>query len=148
MTTIELHAEICKYLTDLYERKKHDYGDSFHKIYLEEGLAMSRIRLGDKFSRFKNLSKMSGTQTRSGMEMLNNGIIMLSDNLTPEEKIDYIMKHNDQAKVTDESIVDTLLDLANYAIMTVIELEREKREKPIEDWKKDSDDKKGEINNG
>ena len=140
MTNVELHAEICKYLTDLYERKNHDYGDSFHKIYLEEGLAMSRIRLGDKFGRFKTLSKNSENQKDSGMTMLNNGIVMLSDNLTPEEKIEYVKKHDEQAKVTDESIVDTLLDLANYAIMTVMELEIEKREKPLEDWDKGLDD--------
>ena len=34
-----------------------------------------------------------------------------------------------QAQVQDESIRDTLLDLANYAIMTVIEMELEKGEK-------------------
>lgn len=33
------------------------------------------------------------------------------------------------AQVQDESIRDTLLDLANYAIMTVIEMELEKGEK-------------------
>lgn len=32
------------------------------------------------------------------------------------------------AQVRDESIRDTLLDLANYAIMTVIEMELEKGE--------------------
>lgn len=137
MTNVELHAEICKYLTDLYERKNHDYGDSFHKIYLEEGLAMSRIRLGDKFGRFKTLSKNSEIQ-KSDIKT-SDGIIMLFDGLTPEEKMEYIKKHDDQAKVTDESIVDTLLDLANYAIMTVMELEIEKREKPLKDWEKGLD---------
>lgn len=48
---------------------------------------MARIRLGDKFSRFKTLSR-GGEQ-----------------------------------KVNDESIRDTLIDLANYAIMTVLEME-------------------------
>ncbi len=81
------HKKICDYLNDLYERKNHDYGDSFHQTFLEEGMAMPRIRLGDKFSRFKTLT-------------LNN-----------------------EQKVEDESIRDTLLDLANYAIMTVIEMD-------------------------
>ena len=81
------HAEICKEINDLYERKNHDYGDSFHQTFVEEGMAMARIRLGDKFSRFKTLSR-SGEQ-----------------------------------KVNDESIRDTLIDLANYAIMTVLEME-------------------------
>jgi hypothetical protein len=49
-------------------------------------MAMPRIRLSDKFNRFKTLSKTNQL-------------------------------------VNDESIKDTLLDLANYAIMTVLEIE-------------------------
>lgn len=30
--------------------------------------------------------------------------------------------------VSDESVVDTLLDIANYAIMTVIEMQRSEQE--------------------
>lgn len=80
-----IHAAICTDLTQLYERKNHDYGDSFGKSYTEYGMAMPCIRLEDKLNRLKSL-------TRSG-----------------------------NAQVSDESIDDTLLDLANYAIMTVIE---------------------------
>ncbi len=82
------HADICAEMHALYDRKNRDYGDSFHLSYLEEGLAMSRIRLGDKFNRFKQLSRNPDTQS-----------------------------------VKDESIRDTLIDLANYAIMTIIEME-------------------------
>ena len=89
MTNVEMHTAICTALTDLYARKNHDYGDSFHTSYIEEGMAMPRIRLGDKFNRFKTL-----TRTKKVL-------------------------------VGDESIRDTLLDLANYAIMTLIEMERE-----------------------
>lgn len=85
------HKAICDGLNSLYDRKNHDYGDSFHQTFVEEGLAMSRIRLGDKFSRFKTLSRISPTDSTQ--------------------------------QVTDESIRDTLLDLANYAIMTVLELD-------------------------
>lgn len=85
-TNIDRHKAICEELTALYARKNHDYGDSFHQSFVEEGMAMARIRLGDKFSRFKTLSQ--------GTEQL----------------------------VADESIRDTLLDLANYAIMTLMEL--------------------------
>lgn len=84
---VELHRYICEEINKLYERKNHDYGDSFHQTFVEEGMAMARIRLGDKFSRFKTLSR-GGEQ-----------------------------------KVNDESIRDTLIDLANYAIMTVLEME-------------------------
>lgn len=87
-TNIRLHTEICEELKDLYKRKNADYGDSFHKTFIEEGMAMARIRLTDKLERFKRLTK-SGEQN-----------------------------------VKDESIRDTLIDLANYAIMTIVELER------------------------
>ena len=93
MDRIELHKQICEQLTDLYARKNHDYGDSFHLSYIEEGMAMPRIRLGDKFNRFKTLSR------------------------------------NVEICVDDESVKDTLIDLANYAIMTLIEMEREHYEK-------------------
>ena len=82
---VEHHARICEEINKLYERKNHDYGDSFHQTFAEEGMAMAR--LGDKLSRFKTLSR-GGEQ-----------------------------------KVSDESIRDTLIDLANYAIMTVLEME-------------------------
>ena len=87
LSKVQHHAEICKEINDLYERKNNDYGDSFHQTFGEEVMAMARIRLGDKFSRFKTLSR-GGEQ-----------------------------------KVNDESIRDTLIDLANYAIMTVVEME-------------------------
>ena len=86
-TKVQLHREICEEINDLYARKNHDYGDSFHQTFVEEGMAMARIRLGDKFNRFKTLSR------------------------------------NEEQKVNDESIRDTLIDLANYAIMTVLEME-------------------------
>lgn len=84
---VQMHLNICNEINRLYARKNHDYGDSFHLTFIEEGMAMARIRLGDKFNRFKTLSR-GGDQ-----------------------------------KVNDESIRDTLIDLANYAIMTVLEME-------------------------
>ena len=81
------HSRICDELNALYEKKNHDYGDSFHLSFVEEGMAMARIRLGDKLNRFKALSR------------------------------------NGEQKVSDESIRDTLIDLANYAIMTILEME-------------------------
>lgn len=87
---IEKHQRICEELNRIYERKNNDYGDSFHISFVEEGMAMARIRLGDKFNRFKTLSRGNTTQ-----------------------------------QVNDESIRDTLIDLANYAIMTILEMENE-----------------------
>lgn len=91
-TKVQLHREVCEEINDLYARKNHDYGDSFHQTFVEEGMAMARIRLGDKFNRFKTIS-LGGEQ-----------------------------------KVNDESIRDTLIDLANYAIMTVVEMEAAKHD--------------------
>lgn len=97
------HKAICDGLNDLYARKNHDYGDSFHQTFVEEGLAMARIRLGDKFSRFKTLSRVSPADST-------------------------------QQQVTDESIRDTLLDLANYAIMTVLELDEAEKKAAAPDY--------------
>ena len=85
---VERHKDLCLGLNELYAKKNHDYGDSFHTTFEEEGMAMARIRLSDKLNRFKSLSRQENEQ-----------------------------------RVTDESIKDTLLDLANYAIMTVLEME-------------------------
>lgn len=93
-TKVDKHALICEEIHDLYVQKNQDYGDSFHQTFMEEGMAMARIRLGDKLSRFKSL-------TRSGIQ-----------------------------QVKDESIRDTLIDLANYAIMTVLELDTMKEGDP------------------
>ena len=81
----EVHASVCAELTALYERKNHDYGDSFAKSFAEYGMAMPCIRLEDKLNRLKAL-------TRNGNQ-----------------------------QVSDESVDDTLMDLANYAIMTLVE---------------------------
>lgn len=85
---VEHHMEIVTEMNKLYERKNKDYGDSFHLSFLEEGMAMARIRLVDKLNRFKTLTK------------------------------------SDHQEVKDESIRDTLIDLANYAIMTIMEIDR------------------------
>lgn len=88
-----IHESICNELMYMYKAKNADYGDSFHKTYLEEGMAMVRIRLSDKLNRFKILS--------TGKD----------------------------AKVHNESMRDTLLDLANYSIMAIMELDENKEEK-------------------
>lgn len=100
-TNIERHQLICQKLHDLYCRKNHDYGDSFHETFLEEGLAMPRIRLSDKLNRFKALTK--------------NIVLNHRDN----ESLKPV------AAMVDENLTDTLMDLANYAIMTIMELDRQ-----------------------
>jgi hypothetical protein len=92
ITQVEIDADKFETIThnmlDTFKRKNHDYGNSFEESLNEEGLAASRIRMGDKWNRYKTLSK--GTKNQ----------------------------------VNDESIRDTLLDLANYAIMTVMWLDK------------------------
>lgn len=82
---VQAHAAICKNMNELYERKNHDYGDSFAKMRKEFDNAIL-IRIYDKYSRLKTL-KSGATQ-----------------------------------KVSDESIKDTLFDLANYCIMELVEM--------------------------
>lgn len=96
MTNIERHAEICKELTDLFEKKNHDYGDSFHKSYQEYGLTMVCIRLEDKLNRMKAITKA--------------------------------IVRGERQMVDDETIVDTLNDLANYSVMGRMELERSRND--------------------
>jgi hypothetical protein len=87
---ILMHRRLLQEMHELYCMKNADYGDSFHLSFEEEGMAMARIRLGDKMNRFKTLTR------------------------------------SETAMVQDESIRDTLIDLANYAVMTVMEMERNK----------------------
>ena len=49
--------------------------------------------------------------------------IRLSDKL---ERFKKLSRDDAEALVADESIRDTLIDLANYAVMTVMEMDREK----------------------
>lgn len=82
----DLHMEICRDINALYQRKNHDYGDSFAEFYAEFGLISTCMRLTDKLKRLKSFAK------------------------------------GQQMQVKDESVMDTLVDLANYAIMTLVEM--------------------------
>lgn len=92
VSTITSDADRFKAITtqmcDTFRRKNHDYGNSFEQSLNEEGLSAMRIRGGDKWLRFKNLSKSTNPL------------------------------------VEDESIRDTLLDLSNYCIMTVMWMDK------------------------
>lgn len=89
MYTIEKFKQITKEMLELYEKKNHDYGDSFGDTYKKLGLISAVTRISDKVNRLQSLS-------------------------TKEQKIN------------DESIRDALIDLANYAVMTIIIMEDEK----------------------
>lgn len=79
------HAE----LTDIFEKKNADYGNSFEESLEKHGLIAAVVRMEDKMLRLSTLSK-------SGSEQL----------------------------VKDESLIDTLKDLSNYALMTAVWLEQ------------------------
>lgn len=81
-------AELCIAMTQTYDRKNTDYGDSFSRSVQRYGIIAALTRMSDKWNRLENL-------------------ILSKD-----------------AKVKDESITDTLIDLASYALMTVMELEK------------------------
>ncbi len=87
------HKEICDRLNKTYYEKNKDYGDSFGQSFEEFGLISAVVRMGDKYSRIKNLA------------------------------------YNQEIAVEDEAIKDTLLDLANYCIMTVMEIEKREKDK-------------------
>lgn len=87
-----------------------------------------------KFDKFKEITDgMAGLYAKKNKDYgdsfsrsfkefgLDAPIIRLSDKL---QRLKTLSKQ--EAKVKDESIRDTLIDLANYAIMTVIELDGEK----------------------
>ena len=81
-------AELCIAMTQTYDLKNADYGDSFSRSVQRYGKIAALTRMSDKWNRLENL-------------MLNDSI-----------------------KVKDEAITDTLIDLASYALMTVMELEK------------------------
>lgn len=90
MDRIQMHKEICEKLNEVYEKKNHDYGNSFGETFEKLGIISAVTRISDKHNRLVSLCTL------------------------PDEK----------RKVKDESITDTLLDMANYCIMTIIELHK------------------------
>lgn len=81
---------ITKEMTALYERKNHDYGNSFSETFRKLGIISAATRMLDKMNRIVSLVT------------------------------------KDQQKVNDESLRDTLIDIANYAVMTIMEIDKKK----------------------
>lgn len=96
MDRITMNRHIHAKLIDTYERKNHDYGDSFVKVREKYPEAIM-IRLMDKLNRLEVLLK------------------------------------GNRAMVKDESVKDTLSDLANYAIMELVEISLAEHEKANKD---------------
>ena len=79
--------DVTNEMAALYERKNHDYGDSFSDTFEKLGTISAVTRMYDKMNRIISL-------------------------VTTKEQ-----------KVNDESLRDTLIDLANYAVMTIMEID-------------------------
>lgn len=97
----------CKCQDDYNVAKRHqETCDDIHEMYLRKNAAY-----GDSFHKlYEDLGIISAvTQITHKYNRLKN--------LAKEKNTDLA--------TTDESIQDTLLDLANYCIMTYLEIERE-----------------------
>ena len=90
MNNIESFKALTAEMAKLYEEKNKNYGDSFNTSLNEDGLLVTKIRLGDKYNRLVSLLKQK-----------KNGTV-------------------------EESLRDTLIDLANYAIMTIMWMDNQK----------------------
>ena len=82
----DLHKKICDKISETYEKKNHDYGDTFSVLFQKYGMIYPIIHLKEKLARIEQLSK-------------------------------------EAEKVEGESIKDSLLDLANYAILALLEIQ-------------------------
>ena len=91
-----LFKVITNEMLDLYEIKNKNYGDSFSKQFQEYGLTSVCIRLEDKLNRLKSLNKQ--------ISEAKNGIVDID--------------------VDDESIKDTLIDLAKYSVLAIMEISK------------------------
>ena len=80
-------SDILKEMQELYEKKNHDYGNSFSETIQEFGFTPAIARINDKLKRVKQMVK--------GEQMQVN-----------------------------ESMRDNLIDIANYCILTIIELDK------------------------
>lgn len=80
-------TDILKEMQELYEKKNHDYGNSFSETIQEFGFSPAIARINDKLKRVKQMVK------------------------------------GEQMQV-DESMRDNLIDIANYCILTIIEIDK------------------------
>jgi hypothetical protein len=82
-------SDILKEMQELYDRKNHDYGNSFSETIQEFGFTPAVARINDKLKRVKQMVK------------------------------------GEQLQVS-ESMRANLIDIANYCVLTIIELDKNK----------------------
>lgn len=110
MNNLEMHKALCKIIHSVYVRKNAAYGNSFGDTFQKLGIISAVTRITDKYNRLVTL-----------------GLAKQSHNATKSTNMTESPNSDNPGKVDDlgESLVDTLLDLANYCLMTVIELQDE-----------------------
>ena len=79
--------DILQEMQELYNKKNHDYGNSFSETIQEFGFTPAIARINDKLKRVKQMVKGEPMQIK-------------------------------------ESMRDNLIDIANYCILTIIELDK------------------------
>lgn len=79
--------DILNNMSEVYERKNADYGNSFSKTFEKFGMMSVAVRLYDKVERISQIS-------------------------------------TNEPQVKEETEKDTLLDIANYAVMALVELSK------------------------
>lgn len=92
--------------------EEHEYKDCFNEI-LEEMKEVHRKKNADYGNNFHKRYERWGFLT---------ALLRLSDKM---ERLENIYEKG-EIEVKDESVEDTLLDLANYAVMTIVELKNNK----------------------
>ena len=70
MTKAEQHADICLELNETYQKKNHDYGDSFGDTYRKLGIISAVTRITDKINRLTSLCTKPAEEQRCWMKVL------------------------------------------------------------------------------
>ena len=125
MDRVKLHKDICEQLNDIYRRKNSDYGNSFGETFEKLGIISAVTRITDKVNRIQSLASAGYKKQNVCIKDILEFMKTLPENCKKQEIIDKICEivaSNSAQQVKDESIEDTLMDLANYAIMTLIEM--------------------------
>lgn len=125
MDRVKLHEEICEQLNDIYRRKNSDYGNSFGETFEKLGIISAVTRITDKVNRIQSLASAGYKKQNLCIKDILGFMKTLPENCKKQEIVDKICEivaSNSAQQVKDESIEDTLMDLANYAIMTLIEM--------------------------
>lgn len=90
---LQKHEELCNFIHDLYRKKNADYGDSVGDLYVRLGDISFLTRISDKYNRLMNLMTDYDGYMRSDVD------------------------------ANFESIDDTIMDMANYCIIWLMERE-------------------------